>query len=92
MTLLWLRLRLSRGLGFFIWNQQSHRWKGGSIFIERKAYTENLRRLLLEERYLREPAVKRVCIWGMRGVGKTILAKAMALEDQVQHYFRNGIL
>jgi hypothetical protein len=92
MTLLWLRLRLSKEDLVFYLEPTSHRWKGGNVFIEREAYTENLRRLSLEERHFHEPAVKRVCIWGMGGDGKTILAKAMALEKQVQHYFRNGIL
>ncbi|MCP4543459.1 MAG: hypothetical protein GY832_40625 [Chloroflexi bacterium] len=62
------------------------------LYVEREEYATSLRRMLLEERGFREPAVKRVCMWGMGGSGKTVLAKSMALNDQVQRYFRDGVL
>ena len=47
---------------------------------------------MLTEQSFRQPAAKHVFLWGMAGIGKTWLAKAVALDAEVQVYFRDGVL
>ena len=61
-------------------------------YVERSAELEHLKALLTAEEGYRIPAVKWVVLWGMGGVGKTVLAKAVALDEDVERYFRSGVL
>ena len=61
-------------------------------YIVRETEMARVIGMLLKERAFRKPANKRVVLWGMGGVGKTILAKAVALDEDVERYFRSGVL
>lgn len=56
--------------------------------VELAAWRERLR----AESDYRTPTVKRFMLWGMAGVGKTVLAQALALDEEMNEYFRNGVL
>jgi predicted ATPase/transcriptional regulator with XRE-family HTH domain len=47
---------------------------------------------LCAENDFRTPAFKHMILWGMGGVGKTTLARALTLNEKINAYFRNGIL
>ncbi len=61
-------------------------------YVVRKAELDRIIVKLLAEASFRKPATKRIYLWGMGGVGKTVLAKAVALDQEVQAYFRDGVL
>jgi transcriptional regulator with XRE-family HTH domain len=61
-------------------------------YVERSAELTRLRDLLLVDKAYRVPMHRHVCLWGMGGIGKTVMAKAIALDERVQQYFRNGVL
>lgn len=67
-------------------------WDLPDIYVERKAELDRVIAALLTERSFRQPAAKHVFLWGMAGAGKTWLAKAVALDAEVQAYFRDGVL
>ena len=67
-------------------------WDLPDIYVERKAELDRVITTLLTERSFRQPAAKHVFLWGMAGIGKTWLAKAVALDAEVQAYFRDGVL
>lgn len=67
-------------------------WDLPDIYVERKAELDRIIVTLLTERSFRQPAAKRVFLWGMAGAGKTWLAKAAAMDREVQAYFRDGVL
>jgi hypothetical protein len=56
-------------------------------YLLRKSYLERLRRVLLQG--CASPCV--IGIWGMVGVGKSVLAKALAHDPEIQRAFPDGI-
>ena len=67
-------------------------WDLPDVYVERKAELDRIVTVLLEEKTFRQPAAKHVFLWGMAGVGKTWLARAVALDEEVRAYFRDGVL
>jgi hypothetical protein len=67
-------------------------WDLPDVYVERKSELDRVVVTLLAERAFRQPAAKHVFLRGMAGVGKTWLAKAVALDAEVQAYFRDGVL
>ncbi len=60
--------------------------------IVRQAEQNHIISKLLTESSFRQPATKHLYLWGMGGTGKTVIAKAVALDKEVQAYFRDGVL
>ena len=67
-------------------------WDLPDIYVERKTELDRIIGALLTERAFRQPAARHVFLWGMAGIGKTWLAKAVALDSEVRAYFRDGVL
>lgn len=59
-------------------------------YVERPALLQRLRALLTAPP---QPGVrKRIFLWGMGGIGKTFLARALALDPLLRPTFRHGVL
>ncbi|MDW8069076.1 MAG: NB-ARC domain-containing protein, partial [Anaerolineae bacterium] len=60
-------------------------------YVERPALLNPLRHLLTAP--TAPPAVRRrILLWGMGGIGKTFLARALALDPHILSTFRHGVL
>ncbi|MBD3309517.1 helix-turn-helix domain-containing protein, partial [candidate division KSB3 bacterium] len=62
------------------------------IHLSRAQEVEQIRRALLSFKAFREPLHRRVALWGMGGIGKTFLAKTIAMDDDVREHFWDGVL
>ncbi len=61
-------------------------------YVQREAELAAWQERLRAESDYRTPTVKRFVLWGIAGVGKTVLAQALALDEEMNEYFRNGVL